>query len=454
MSYQELIEMQRHHFASGATFDVKRRKEHLRRLHGTILRYERRIAKALAEDLRKSSFESYMSETGIVLEELRYLISHVGAWARPRHVRTPLAQFPARSFVVSEPYGVTLIMAPWNYPFQLCMIPLVGALCAGNTVILKPSAYAPHTSAIIEEIVTATFDPALVTVVQGGRTENQKLLDHRFDYIFFTGSGPVGSLVMERAARYLTPLTLELGGKSPAVVDSSSHLKLAARRIAFGKFLNAGQTCIAPDYVLIEKSVEQPFLEYLSKAIEEFFPDNDFSNLPSIVNTKHFDRLLSLLEGESCIVGGQWNRETLQIHPTVLNSVHMESPVMQEEIFGPILPILTFETIDEAVAIIKNRPTPLALYLFTTRASVEKIFTQRLSFGGGCINDTIIHIATSHMGFGGVGDSGKGKYHGKASFETFSHQKGMVKKSNLIDLPLRYHPYSERKNRIIRWFLR
>ena len=454
MQYQDLIDLQRRHFSSGATLDVKGRKEHLRRLHRTILRYEQRIAEALAADLHKSSFESYMSETGMVLEEMRYLIRHVGRWARPKRVRTPLAQFPASSFVVSEPYGVALIMAPWNYPFQLCMTPLAGAICAGNTVILKPSAYAPHTSAIIEEIISETFDPALVTVVQGGRTENQKLLDHRFDYIFFTGSVPVGSLVMERAARYLTPLTLELGGKSPAVVDSSSHLQLAAKRIAFGKFLNAGQTCIAPDYVLVEKSVERPFIGYLTKAIEEFFPGDDFSHLPSIVNAKHFDRLLSLLEGESCIVGGKGDRDTLQMLPTILNPVSADSPVMQEEIFGPILPILTFETIEEAVAIIRSRPKPLALYLFTTRASVEEIFTQRVSFGGGCINDTIIHIATSRMGFGGVGESGKGKYHGKASFETFSHRKGMVKKSNMIDLPMRYHPYSEQKLRIIRWFLR
>jgi len=453
-TYQDLVARQRHYFASGATLDIQARKRHLSSLYAAIRQYEHRIAEALAEDLHKSSFESYMSETGMVLEELRYLIRHLSSWARPKRVRTPIAQFPAKSFIASEPYGVTLIMAPWNYPFQLCMTPLAGALCAGNTVVLKPSAYAPRTSAIIAELVASTFDPELVTVVEGGRVENQLLLEQRFDYIFFTGSVSVGSLVMEKASRHLTPVTLELGGKSPAIVDASAQLSLAAKRIAFGKFLNAGQTCIAPDYVLVEKRVEQEFIGYLQKAIQEFFPGNDFSHLPSIVNEKHFDRLVSLLAGESCILGGETNRSLLQISPTILDSVQADSPIMQEEIFGPILPILTFETIDEAACFIKERPKPLALYVFTTNVSVERKFIREVSFGGGCINDTVVHIATSRMGFGGVGSSGMGKYHGKASFDTFSHQKGVVKKANWLDLSMRYHPYTNRKNRIIRFFLK
>ena len=451
---QAIVQRQREYFASGATKPVERRLEMLRRLEETIRLREDDINAALKADLNKPAMESYMTETGMVLSEIAFLRKHTAAWARPTRVPTPMAQFPARSFILKEPYGVALIMSPWNYPVQLTLEPLAGAVAAGNCAVVKPSAYAPRTSHILAELIAAVFPPEYVTVVKGGRAENSALLEEKFDYIFFTGSVSVGKLVMEKAARHLTPVSLELGGKSPVLIDETANIPLTARRVAFGKCLNAGQTCVAPDYVLIHRSVKEAFLSEYRKAVASFFPGGDYSDMPVIVNDKHFQRLMGLMEGETAALGGVADPQRRFIPPTVLDEVGWDAPVMQEEIFGPILPVLTYTDLEEAMDAIARRPKPLALYLFARSAAVERRVLGRLSFGGGCVNDTIIHLATSRMGFGGVGNSGMGSYHGKRSFMTFSHEKSIVKKSTLLDLPMRYHPYTKTQERLVRMFLK
>ncbi len=456
MDIEKLVKMQRDYFNSGATRPVAFRLRALRLLKAEMKRREGQIHEALKKDLNKSGFESYMTETGLTISELGYMEKHLKSYCRPRKSLTPLAHFHGKSFVMPEPYGVTLIMSPWNYPFMLCMEPLVGAIAAGNCCILKPSAYAPSVSAVIKELVEAVFLPEYVAVVEGGRAENTALLEQRFDYIFFTGGVKVGKLVMEKASRHLTPVTLELGGKSPCIVDETANLKNAAKRLAFGKFLNAGQTCVAPDYLLVQESVKEKFLELFEKAVREMYGKNPLENedYPKIINEKHFDRIGGLMGGADIRMGGERKRESLQISPTILDHVTPDAPVMQEEIFGPVLPVLTFREIGEAEAFVKEREKPLACYIFTGRKETERRLLTSLSFGGGCINDTIIHLATSRMGFGGVGNSGMGSYHGKKSFETFSHEKSIVKKYNWIDLPIRYQPYSNGKEKLLRLFLR
>ena len=373
---------------------------------------------------------------------------------KDKRVPTPLVQFHAVSFISPEPYGVALIMAPWNYPILLCLDPLIGAISAGNCAVIKPSAYTPATSQVIADIVKTLYPPEYITVVQGGRQENTALLEQRFDYIFFTGSASVGQVVMEAAAKHLTPVTLELGGKSPAIVDASANLKLAAKRIAFGKLLNGGQTCIAPDYVLVEASVRDTLVQNFKEVLYEWFPNGDYSDQVHIVNERHYREKKALLEGQTVAFGGVFDDERHTMEPTVLIDVDPESAVMQEEIFGPILPVITWTSLDEAIDFVRNRPKPLALYLFTGKRAVEKRVLDNCSFGGGCINDTVIHLATSHMGFGGVGHSGMGSYHGKQSFDTFTHYRSIVQKSTWLDLPFRYFPYTERKLRLIRRFLK
>ena len=447
MELSELVQAQRLYFQSGATRPLSFRLTALKALQQAIVAREEDILTALKSDLNKSPCEGYMTEVGMVLSELRFVLHHLKRWAKEERVKTPLTQFPSKSFVVKEPYGVVLIMSPWNYPFQLCLEPLIGALAAGNCAIVKPSNYAPATSKIIHALIRDCFDAQYVTTVLGGRQENADLLQQKFDYLFFTGGPGVGRLVMESAARHLTPVTLELGGKSPCIVDESANLPLAARRIVFGKFLNAGQTCVAPDYLLVQQSVKKALLSELKKAVRASFGEYPLKNAdyPKIINQKHFDRLLSLLKGEDLAFGGQFCADTLQIAPTLIKNVTFDSAIMQEEIFGPLLPVMTFSTLDEVIQTLLPRPKPLALYLFTTRKSAEERVLSSLSFGGGCINDTIIHLATSAMGFGGVGESGMGSYHGKKSFDTFTHEKSVVKKSNRIDVPLRYPPYDHKK---------
>lgn len=395
-----------------------------------------------------------MTEIGVVRHELRYCLKHIKTWSKVKRKRTPLTLWPSKSFVVPEPYGVVLIMAPWNYPFLLSISPLIGAICAGNTAIVKPSAYAPATSQVIANLIAEVFEPRHVSVVQGGRKENEELLEQPFDYIFFTGSIAVGKLVMEKAAQHLTPVTLELGGKSPAVVDATADIVLAARRIIFGKLINAGQTCIAPDYVLVDKRVKETLITALQAEIVKAFPEGDLSDFPTIINTKHYQRLAAFVKENTAIGKDVLDEQNLRIPPILLDDTTFADPIMQEEIFGPLLPIITFDKLDEAIGHIVSNPKPLALYLFTKDKATMQRFMHTVSFGGGCINDTIIHMTNLHMGFGGVGESGMGSYHGKKSFDTFTHYKSMVKSSNWIDVPLRYRPYSERKKRIIRKFLR
>jgi len=449
-----LVAQQRSYFARGNTLKLKNRKVVLERLQQALIANEEAILQALATDLSKGSTEGYMTEIGIVRSELRHALKRMSTWSKVRRVKTPLTHWPSKSFIVPEPYGVTLIMAPWNYPFQLCMVPLIGAICAGNTAIVKPSAYASATSQVVADLIAKVFEIGHVAVVQGGRKENEQLLEQRFDYIFFTGSVAVGKLVMEKAARHLTPVTLELGGKSPVIVDSTADIPHAARRIIFGKLINAGQTCIAPDYVLVDAKVKESLITALKTEIERALPKGDLSDFPTIINAKHFRRLAAFIKDNPAISSETLDEENLRIPPILLENATFVDPIMQEEIFGPILPIITYHTLDEAIKEITSRPKPLALYVFTKDKSVMKQFIHTISFGGGCINDTIIHMVNSQMGFGGVSTSGMGSYHGKHSFDTFTHYKSMVKSSNLIDLPLRYRPYSLRKERIIKRFLR
>lgn len=456
MEIEKIVTMQRAYYESQKTKSLNYRMNALNRLEQAILKWEKRIEEALKRDLNKSVFEAYMTEVGMTLAELRYTKKNLKQWMRDKRVKTPLAQFPAKSYVKSEPYGVVLIMSPWNYPFMLCMEPLIGALAAGNCCVLKPSNYSPNVSKVIKAMIEEVFPQKYVAVVEGGRKENQNLLEQKFDYIFFTGGIKVGKLVMTKAAEHLTPVTLELGGKSPCIVEKTANLKLAAKRLVFGKFLNAGQTCVAPDYLLVQKEVKKEFLQYVLYWIKKMYGnDGEYGqDYPKIINEKHFERICHLIEGEEVLVGGKANPDTLQIAPTVLNHVKSNAPVMQEEIFGPVLPVLEFTKIEEAEQFVKERPKPLALYLFTQDKGVEKRITEGLSYGGGCVNDTIIHLATSYMGFGGVGESGMGNYHGKESFETFSHRKSMIKKYNWFDNPVRYVPYKKTKERLLRMFLK
>lgn len=455
MEIEKLVRRQRRFFGKGCTMSRAFRIQALDRLEKTIKKNEGEIRHALYQDLHKSSFESYMTEVGMVLSELSFVKRHLKTWMKDKTVPTPLAQFPAKSFVTHEPYGVVLVMAPWNYPFMLCLDPLIGAIAAGNCCILKPSAYSEHVSAVIAKIIRQAFPPEFVAVVEGGRAENQELLEQRFDYIFFTGGVTVGRLVMEKVARYLTPVTLELGGKSPCIVDSTANLKMAAKRLVFGKYLNSGQTCVAPDYLLVQESVKEEFLVYVKHYIRQMFGEAPLKNpdYPRMINEKHYRRVMELLREGQTEIGGYGDEKRLQIAPTVLTGITEKSPVMQEEIFGPVLPVLTFKETAEAVGFVKEREKPLALYLFTRDKRTERKVLRNLSFGGGCVNDTIIHLATPHMGFGGVGGSGMGSYHGRESFETFSHKKSVVRKSDMIDLPIRYQPYTEGKEWLLRRFL-
>ena len=454
MNISEIVAGQRAYFETGATRPLAFRMEALRKLRAALQDQEQLIFDAMKADLNKASMETYMCETGMVLDEIRYHLRHLPKWVRNQAVPTPMAQFHARSFVAPEPYGVALILSPWNYPVQLCLSPLVGAISGGNCAVVKPSAYAPATSAAIAKILGRIFDPDYIAVVEGGRAQNSALLEENFDYIFFTGSVAVGKVVMEAAAKHLTPVTLELGGKSPVIVDETANLKVAARRIAFGKVLNAGQTCVEPDYLLVQRSVKDAFVESFRAALSEFFPGGDMSDMPTIISEKHYRRVKGLLEGQKVLLGGGTDDARRFIEPTLLDDVPQDAAIMQEEIFGPVLPVIAYENLDEAIRFVRARPKPLAFYLFTSDRAAEERVLNSCAFGGGCINDTIIHLATPHMAFGGVGNSGMGSYHGKKSFDTFTHYRSIVRKSTWLDLPMRYHPYSEKKLNMIRRFMK
>lgn len=456
MNISQAISQQRIFFSTGVTLSYSYRRNALNKLKNAITSHEQDIFDALRSDLGKSDFESYMSEVGLVLEELSFAEKHLKKWVKPIRKKTPLAQFHAKSFMYSEPYGCVLLMSPWNYPFMLSLTPLIGAICAGNCVTIKPSAYSSAVSAVIKKIISSAFDETYINVIEGGRRENSALLEEKFDFIFFTGSVSVGGLVMEKASKHLTPVILELGGKSPCIVDETADIKIAAKRIAFGKYLNCGQTCVAPDYLLIHQSVEKQFLKYFVEYITEFFGDNPLNNpnYGHIINDIHYTRILNLIKKSGEIYFGGESNDSLQISPTVLTDVKLTDPVMKEEIFGPVLPVIPFSHISQAIDVIKSYPKPLSLYLFTQNKQTENKFLTSVSFGGGCINDTLIHLATPHMSFGGVGDSGMGGYHGHLSFKAFSHEKSIVKKYTWFDLNIRYHPYSSQKFKILRKFMK
>ena len=454
---QSLLEKQRAYYRSGATIPVKFRIEQLKKLYSAVKKYQNEINDALTSDLGKSHYEGFMCESGLVLTEISYMIKHTRKFAKRKTVATPLAQFHSHSYKQPVPYGNTLIMSPWNYPFLLTLDPLADAIAAGNTAIVKPSAYSPATSRIVEKIIKECFAPEYIAVVTGGRAENTALLDQKFDFVFFTGSQAVGKEVLRHTAEHLTPAVLELGGKSPCIVDSSANIKLAAKRIVWGKYLNCGQTCVAPDYILCERSVKDEFVKAVVSEIKKQYGANPLENKDygKIINEKHFARLSTLIDKNKVVIGGNTNPDTYQIAPTVMDNVTYDDAVMGEEIFGPIMPILTFDDFDAVVDELKTKDKPLALYLFTSDKKHIKRVTTELSYGGGCINDVVIHLATSEMAFGGVGESGMGGYHGKDGFDAFSHYKSIVDKKTWLDLPMRYQPFTSKLyEKLLHIFLR
>ena len=460
MTAQEIafiLEEQRKFFLSGETLPIKFRKQMLKKLYASVVFHKEEILSALTSDLGKSDFEGFMCEVGLSLTEISYMIKNVKKFAKEKTVVTPLAQFASRSYKKPCPYGNTLIMSPWNYPFLLSIEPLANAIAAGNTAILKPSAYSPATSKIIEKILSECFEKKFVAVVTGGRQENAALLEQKFDFVFFTGSQAVGKEVLRHTAENLTPAILELGGKSPCIIDSSAKIHLAAKRVVFGKYLNCGQTCVAPDYILCHKDIKDEFVKEVKIQIEKQYGKNPLENSDygKIINQKHFERVISLINAEKVVHGGKTNPQTQQIEPTVLDNVTWDDAVMQEEIFGPIMPILTYENLDQLIADLQKKQKPLALYFFSQNKKNIKTVTEKVSYGGGCINDTIIHLATSEMGFGGVGESGMGSYHGKTGFDAFSHTKSIVDKKTWMDLPMRYQPYDRKINgKLLKMFLK
>lgn len=445
---QMVLEKQRNYFNTGVTRNLDFRMESLNILKKSIQKNEKQILEALWFDLHKSEFESYATEIGIILEEISFVMKHLKSWSKTKRVRTSLTHFLSSSYIYSEPYGVSLVISPWNYPFQLTMAPLIGAIAAGNCAMLKPSKYSPKTTEVMIKIIKECFSEEFVAVVEpyGGRESIQALLQEEFDYIFFTGSVPVGKKVMEAASKHLTPVTLELGGKSPCIVDKESDIKLAAKRITWGKFLNAGQTCVAPDYLLVHKSVKKELLNEMVACIKEFFGGNpsQSNDFPRIVNERQFDRLIGLLDKGHIVTGGEYKKEEGYIAPTIIENITWEDPVMLDEIFGPILPTIEFEDLEEVIKIVNSKPKPLALYFFSNNKKKQERITKMISYGGGCINDTIIHVASAYAPFGGVGASGMGSYHGKGSFDLFSHKKSVIKKSNIIDIKIRYAPYNDK----------
>lgn len=453
---KDILQQQNHFFSSGKTIPAEFRLKQLESLKEAMIRHEADLAAALKEDLGKSRMESYMCEIGLTLSELTWMQKHLCSLMRSKRVSTPVAQFAAKSFRSPSPYGTVLIMSPWNYPVLLTLDPLIDAIAAGNTAVVKPSAYAPCTFDVMKTMIEECFPAHYVAVVDGGRAENQALLQQRFDMIFFTGGKTVGREVLRHAAEYLTPVTLELGGKSPCIVDSTAKIRLAAKRIVFGKYLNCGQTCVAPDYILCDKRIRDELITAILAEIEKQFGKEPLKNpnYGKIINEKHFERILGLINGEKLVYGGQSEPESLRIAPTVLNNITWDDAVMGEEIFGPLLPILTFDTLAEALDTVESHPHPLALYFFSEDKAAQKKVLDTCRFGGGCINDTIIHLATSNMPFGGVGESGMGSYHGRVGFETFSHYRSIVDKKTWMDLPIRYQKYTGLKEKMMRMFLK
>lgn len=447
-----IISKQRDFFATGKTKNIDFRLSSLKKLKSVIKKNEQVIFDALHYDLGKHKVESFMTEIGIIYDEINHAVKHLKKWATVKKVRTNLANIPGTSEIHKEPFGVCLIMAPWNYPFNLLFAPLVGALGAGNCAILKTGHASSKTSDVIKEIIEDTFESSHVACFGGGREVISSLLKERYDYIFFTGGTTLGKIVMRSAAENLTPLTLELGGKSPCVVTKNAKIKLAAKRIAWAKCLNSGQTCLAPDYLLIENSVKEEFIEEFKRNVVLFFGKNpkESEYYPRIISESHFDKVFSFLTGGNVVFGGEADKATKYISPTILENVDLKHPVMTEEIFGPILPVIPFDNLSKAIDFINEREKPLALYVYTEKAKEANRFIEEVSFGGGCVNDCIVHVANSNIPFGGVGLSGMGLYHGEASFNTFSNTKGILRKSTMLDIPLRYAPYTDKVMKMLR----
>jgi len=449
----KILEKQQAFFRTNKTKDYKFRKEQLLKLRQMIQEHMDEIEEALYLDLHKSSFEAYSTEIGFCLYSITKALKKLKKWMKPKKVATPLHLFMTRSFIQLEPLGSVLIIGPYNYPFQLVIEPLIGVIAAGNTAIIKPSEFASHTEQLLLKLINETFTEDYIHCVTGGKDRVQELIHLKFDHIFFTGSTQVGQIVYEAASKNLVPVTLELGGKSPAIVDDTVPLDIAARRIVFGKFINAGQTCIAPDYIYVKEEQKEELINYLIQAIESLYPNHE-EGYVKIINQKHYNRLSALIDEDKVVYGDKRNGEDLKISPTILDKISWEDPVMKEEIFGPVLPILTYQSLDEVIDLLKSKEKPLALYVFTKDRKIEERIFHELSFGGGAVNDTIMHIVNARIPFGGVGSSGIGEYHGYSSFERFSNRKGYVKKSLLFDLPIAYPPYKKWKEKLVRWVLK
>lgn len=446
------VDNQRRYFNSNATKSYEFRIEQLNKLKNSITANEQKIISALKADLKKSEVESYISEIGLVIKEIDHTVKNLKKWMKPKSLSTSWSLKPASAKLFPEPFGVTLIIAPWNYPFQLAIAPMIGAIAAGNTVILKPSELSVQTEKLLSEVINSTFDSQYIHVFTGGKEVGQDLLKQKFDFIFFTGSTAVGKIVMKAASENLTPVCLELGGKSPCIVDESANLEVAARRVVWGKFFNAGQTCIAPDYLYVHESVKTTFLALLKKNIRNFYGENEMksNDYGKIISKNHFDRIAKLIDGSKILYGGDKNREEQFISPTLLEVKSWDEKIMKEEIFGPALPVLSYKNLDDVISTIKSKDRPLALYIFSTNVNHTEKIQNELSYGGGCVNDCLLHFSSTEIPVGGVGASGVGKYHGKYSFDTFTHEKAILKKSNLFDLALRYPPYTEKKQKLIK----
>lgn len=452
---ESVVRRQRAYFRTGDTRSIEFRTNQLKRLRQAILDREAAIMQAVQADLRKPDFEAFATEVGVI-QEIDYAIKHLRSWMKPKSIGAPPEQFPAKAQIIPEPLGVVLIIGPWNYPFQLMISPLVGSIAAGNCALLKPSEIAPHTSRVVADLIEATFDPQYIAIVEGGVEVSQAVLNEKFDHIFFTGGTAIGKIIMAAAAKHLTSVTLELGGKSPCIVDADIDLKTAAKRIVWGKFINAGQTCIAPDYLLVDRRIKPQLIEAITAALREFYGDDPATSpdYGRIVSDRHFERLAHLMQNGQPIVGGQLNESDRYIAPTLLDSVDLDAPLMQEEIFGPLLPVIEYSDIEEAIDLILSKPKPLALYLFTRNKPLQQRILQETSSGGACLNETIMHVGVAQLPFGGVGESGIGKYHGKASFDTFSHYKSILAKPFWLDLPWRYAPYQGKLEQIKKLLLK
>ena len=454
MDFSNYIDEQENYFKNGNTLPISKRKKLLKNLKKEILANEKEIFDVLKKDLRKSNYETYLTEIGILITEIDLFLKNIDNWAKPKKVKSSLLSFPSSDYVYSEPYGKILIISPWNYPFQLAILPTMSAVAAGNTVVLKPSEHAPHTSKLIKYIIEKVFEKSHVLVIEGAAETASKLLEYRWDYIFFTGSVRIGKIVAAAAAKTLTPITLELGGKNPCIIDDTIDLKLAARRIVWGKFVNAGQTCIAPDFLIVKNNIKDKLIGELSSEIKRAYGENpeNSEDYPRIVNKTNLSRLSNLIEGANIVYGGKYNIDTCYFSPTIIDEPKIESPLMAEEIFGPILPVISYDNENEIEKLILKYEKPLALYVFSTNNKFSEKIIRKYSFGGGAINDTIIHCGNPNLPFGGVGHSGIGAYHGKASFDLLSHKKSIIKKGNWLDVKIRYAPYDGKLNTVKKFF--